>query len=655
MRDLIVGTAGHIDHGKTALVRALTGIDADRLIEEKRRGITIDIGFAHLSADGYRIGFIDVPGHERFVKNMLAGIGGIHLVLFVVAADESVMPQTVEHFQICRLLGIRRGIVVLTKSGLVDSELRDVVRQEVAELVEGSFLEQAPVVAVDSLTGDGIPELKETLLDEIRKLDGENQARRVEERVFRLPIDRVFTVRGFGTIATGTSGSGSIRQGESVRILPGSLRSKVRNIEIFGESADRADAGQRTALNLPSVGISELRRGLVVCQEETLEARSTANVRLELLAESPGPLRHRRPVRLHHGSAEIIARVYLFGRSELKPGEGAFAQLRLEEPTVLLPGDRFIVRRYSPLVTIGGGMILDNDPPRLRGRRMAPVLDQYESLLPRLREDGAEGYRLLLLQQIRRQGLRGAGIRGLTAATGLKPAVIRDLIQGMGEIGLIAQDPPFAVDLSAIGEAVEQLREALAQFHSQHPLAHGMPREELRERYLGDAPAPVVQFCLEQLQRRGIIEIRGSQIALAGSIVALTPEQDRVKSSLLRCLRERPFQMPGPAELADRIDESPELVRNLFHFLVNSGEVVRISEDVTVLPEQLEELVARMRREFSGDRVFTVPEFKELLGLSRKFAIPVLEYLDRLRVTRRSGTGRKLVQTSFDTPSKEDV
>lgn len=647
MKDLIVGTAGHIDHGKTALVRALTGIETDRLIEEKRRGITIDIGFAHMELGPYRIGFIDVPGHEKFVKNMLAGIGGIHLLLFVVAADESVMPQTVEHFQICKLLGIRQGIVVLTKSRLVDPELLAVVRQEVTELVRGSFLEDAPVVAVDSLSGDGIDELERTMLQRIQALRRDDLERRIEDRVFQMPVDRVFTIRGFGTVVTGTAVSGSLRRDELVQILPGGFQSKVRGIEIFGEPAERADAGQRTALNLPNVARSDLRRGMTVCPENTLQSRTIVNVRIELLASSPRPLRHRMPVRFHHGSAEMIARVYLFGQTELKPGGSAIAQLRLEEPTVLLPGDPFILRRYSPLITIGGGVILDNDPPRLRRRHLPALLEEYRELLPLLADGGPAAGRLLLTHRIRRRGVHAAALGDLVAATGLKSSVILELIRNAPGIVIIPQDPPFVVDLSAVDELAEKLPAALDEHHARYPLAAGMPREELRERFLSGVPAPVVQFFFDELRRRAIIDVRAGNVALAGSTVRLTDEQERLKAGLLESLRQNPFQSPGPASLAKQIGEPVDSVRSLFYYLIESGEILKVSEELVVLPEQIENLVSRMRREFPSGQTFTVPEFKEILGLSRKYAIPVLEYLDRVRVTRRIGDGRILVENAI--------
>ena len=353
MKNIIVGTAGHIDHGKTALVKALTGIDADRLEEEKRRGITIDIGFAHLQlASGVRLGFVDVPGHERFVKNMLAGVGGIDMVLFVVAADESIKPQTREHFDICRLLGIPKGIIALTKADLVDADILELARLEVEEFTAGSFLEGAPVVAVSSATGAGIPELRAAL---------ERAAASVPEKDagghFRLPIDRVFSVKGFGTVATGTLLSGTLGKESEVEAYPLGRRLRVRGVQVYGENADRASAGQRTAVNLPDVQPGELARGMVLAGPGLFEAVRHIDCALELLP-SAKPLKHRAPVHFHAGTAEIEAEVRLLeGAGALQPGRRGWARIVLRDPALLLPGDRFIIRMFSPVTTIGGGEI----------------------------------------------------------------------------------------------------------------------------------------------------------------------------------------------------------------------------------------------------------------------------------------------------------
>jgi selenocysteine-specific elongation factor len=644
VRDVIVGTAGHIDHGKTALVRALTGIDTDRLIEEKRRGITIDIGFAHLDLEGFRVGFIDVPGHEKFVKNMLAGIGGVRLLMLVVAADESVMPQTVEHFDICRLLGIPRGIVVLTKRSLVDAELLQLVEEEVRELVRGSFLDGAPVVAVDSLTGEGLDELRAVLRAELEHLERDELRHRSGDRFFTLPIDRVFSVKGFGTVVTGTAMTGSLAQEEAVDILPSSLSSKVRGIEIFGWPEPRAEAGQRTALNLSGVARSELYRGMTLCSQGAALATSRIDVLIRTLPSAPAPLRHRGPIRLHVGTSELIGRIYLLADRVLEPGAEGFARIRLDRPTVCFPGDRFILRRYSPLVTVGGGLVLSNHPPRHRRRERPALVEDYRALAPEVEREGPERARALLRFLIARAGIEGIDLRRLTALTGLKAEAVLAGLEGLDSAVRIEQDPPLVLDAGSIDALGRGMAALLKEFHEARPLAPGMSREELKERFLKTGGAAHFQFLLDRLAARGLIEVRGAVVALQGARVRLSSDQAVLREEILGVLRDRPFQFPGVEELAKLLGRPGDEVRNIYFYLVEQGEIVRVSGEVVVLPEQLADLLERLRRAYPSGRPFTVPQFKDVLGLSRKYAIPLLEYLDRRRVTRRQGDVRTLVE-----------
>jgi selenocysteine-specific elongation factor len=644
VRDIIVGTAGHIDHGKTALVRALTGIDTDRLIEEKRRGITIDIGFAHLTLEGFRVGFIDVPGHEKFVKNMLAGIGGVHLLLLVVAADESVMPQTVEHFDICRLLGIRRGIVVLTKRSLVDTELLQLVEEEVRDLVRGSFLEDAPVVAVDSLTGENLGELRNVLLAELERIERDELSFRVTHRFFTLPIDRVFSVKGFGTVVTGTALSGRVTQEEAVDILPPSLSSKVRGIEIFGESASRAEAGQRTALNLSGVGKDDLTRGMALSSQGRARSARQIDALIRSLPSAPAPLRHRSPIRFHIGTSERIGRLHLLADKSLEPGDEGFARILLDEPTVCFPGDRFILRRYSPLVTVAGGVVLSNDPPRHRRGERATLVEAYRALAPELGREGPGKSRALLRFLIERAGIEGIDLNQLTARTGLTPECILATLGDVDSAVLIDQDPPVALDAAAIDLLADEWVAVLRDFHQAKPLAPGMSREELKERFLKTGGTAHFQFLLEELAARRLIDIRGTVVALHGAKVQLSPEQVGLRGEILGILRDQPFQSPGVDGLADVLGRPGDQVRDIYFYLIQRGEILRVSGEVVVLPEQLDELLERLRRAYPPGQPFTVPQFKDVLGLSRKYAIPLLEFLDRRRVTRRSADVRTLVE-----------
>src|SRR6201987_3991786 len=414
MKSVIVGTAGHIDHGKTALVKALTGIDADRLEEEKRRGITIDIGFAHLelpapNRDTLRLGFVDVPGHERFVRNMLAGVGGIDLVLLVIAADESIKPQTREHFDICRLLAVRRGITVLTKSDAVDAETLDVVKLEVEEFLRGSFLDPAhsPILAVSSLTGAGLPELKQALAHIAAEVPAKDSS-----ALARLPIDRVFTMKGFGTVVTGTLVSGTIRKEDELEVFPIGKRVRVRGVQVHGESADKTIAGQRTALNLAGVTVEELSRGMTLAPPETFRATKKIDVSLSLLS-SAKPLKDRARVHLHAYTSGTVAEVALYDRNVIKPGENAFAQLRMAEPALLLPGDRFIVRQFSPVITVGGGVLLENNPPK-RILDAALHIDYLDKLTSSSKEE-------TLRQRLIAAGFTGISIGEMVARTGYRP------------------------------------------------------------------------------------------------------------------------------------------------------------------------------------------------------------------------------------------
>src|SRR5437773_5813987 len=477
MKSVIIGTAGHIDHGKTALVKALTGIDADRLEEEKRRGITIDIGFAHLDLslpDGetLRLGFVDVPGHERFVRNMLAGVGGIDLVLLVIAADESIKPQTREHFDICRLLRIPDGVLVLTKCDLVEPDILDLVRLEAREFVAGSFLQAAPMVAVSSRTGAGLDELK----SELRDLAGRG-AGRPPHGLMRLPVDRSFSIKGFGSVVTGTLIAGTIREGVEVAVLPQGTKARVRGLEVFNQPTAMAYPGQRTAVNLQGVEGGVIRRGNLLTVPGVLVASYLLDVELETLAGDEAALRDLARVRFHHGTLEAMARVKLFEGGTLAPGGRGFAQLRLETPLAALPGDRFILRRYSPPITIGGGTILHARPPKLR--RSAPgARERFVRL-----SDPSPVLRLQAF--VDEAGASGVDAHDLRSLTGLEPAETARLLEPVVRAGEIVSLPAAAtryVAAEAWSDLEAQVKATLAEFHRKEPLKEGFPREELRTR-----------------------------------------------------------------------------------------------------------------------------------------------------------------------------
>jgi len=640
MKNLIIGTAGHIDHGKTALIRALTGVDTDRLREEKERGITIDIGFADLQNGEYRLGFIDVPGHERFVKNMLAGIGGIRLVMLVVAADESVMPQTLEHFQICRLLRVRRGIIVLTKCDLVDGEILELVREEVRDLVRGSFLENAPCLAVDSLSGTGIEELKSTLDKVVAEMDRDGLLAHSEDQVFRLAVDRVFTIRGFGTVVTGTAQSGSLRKDSTVEIHPASRVAKVRGIQIFGRDTDVAHAGQRTAINLSGVEKDLLYRGSTLFSPGRLKPTQVIDVEVEMLADAPAPLRYRSPIRFHHGSSEIIGRIYLLEGEELKPGRRGLAQIRLDSPAVCLPGDRFVLRRYSPLMTVGGGVILDNAAVKHRKKELAGLLPGLRSLCRIYGDESA--CRLDALEyHIRRSGPAGLDIDALVRRTGYNAPVIQEYLKQNPSLIVTTKDPPRYIAREHFEERADCLQSLLEKALADKPLSAGVSKEEIKEKLFKDSAPSHFQALLNRYADRDWIEIRDEFITLPGRQVALSARQEEIRRNLTAHLEKMKFQ---PCSLDELTRIAPaDQVREVYFHLIRTGELIRITGDLVLLPSRLEKLIDRLRARFSGPRGFTVPEFKELTSLSRKHAIPVLEYLDRSRITRRAGDRRQLL------------
>jgi selenocysteine-specific elongation factor len=613
MKHIIVGTAGHIDHGKTALVKALTGIDADRLEEEKRRGITIDLGFAHLElTSSLRLGFVDVPGHERFVKNMLAGVGGIDLVLFVVAADESIKPQTREHFDICRLLGIPRGIVALTKSDLVDEDILGLVRLEIEELVAGSFLEGAPVVPVSSATGAGLDDLRRELARVATAIPEKNARGR-----FRLPIDRAFSVKGFGTVVTGTLISGAVRKEQEVELYPAGRRLRVRGVQVHGSKAETAVAGQRTALNLPDVEPSEIVRGDVLSEPDRFHAVRHLDCRLELLPSAKA-LKHRAPVHFHSGTAEIEAEVRLFGgAAALRPGDAAYARIVLRDPALLLPGDRFIVRMFSPVVTIGGGVVVDIGERRYRrDENPAARLDVLAS------NDAAARIALLV-----RESAFGMSLADLIARTGLDA-------ERTAQIKLLPQHN-WLVDPAWFQSARDRLVRAVRQFHAQNPLLPGIPKQDLRARELAAAPPFLLDVLLAEAKD---LAVEGEIVRSRAHKVTFKKDEEQARAAIERAFEQAGLAVPSVAEVLAKSGVEAARARTLLAMLLREKRLARISEDLVFHSSAIaglrEILAARKSQRFN------VAAFKEWTGVSRKYAIPLLEYLDRERITRREGDER---------------
>ncbi|MCS7024610.1 MAG: selenocysteine-specific translation elongation factor [Bryobacteraceae bacterium] len=613
MLHCIVGTAGHIDHGKTALVRALTGIDTDRLKEEKQRGISIDLGFADLAlAPDIHCAFIDVPGHERFVKNMLAGVAGIDIVLLVISAEESIKPQTREHFDICRLLGLRRGIIALTKTDLVDAEMIELVRLEVEDFVRGSFLEGAPVVPVSSVTGAGLEQLK----CELAKL-ARNLPPRPTDQHFRLPVDRSFTIKGFGAVVTGTITGGQLKPEDDVELHPLGLKLRVRGVQVHGRTVPRAVAGQRAAVNLVGIDHQQVRRGMTLTAVGAFADTKLVDCLIELLP-SARPLKHRAPVHFHAGTAEIEAEIRLMDRNEVKPGERAYARLALRQPVLLLPGDRFILRQFSPVVTIAGGEILDLAPPRKLkgGQQRLKILET---------SDPTERVKLFLAESA-----CGMSLRDLIARTGLSERALKDALSLSGVIWLEAQQ--WAVSLDWFRQAQQKTRQALAVFHQQNPLKPGLNREELRSREFPQVPA----FLLDAVWNSSPdIAAEGELLRLSTHKLALKQEEENALRKIEDAFRLAALTVPSAQQVLQSCGVDSARARNLLQILIREKRVVKVSDDLLFHPSALSSL-RQILSVHKGQR-FTVAEFKQWTGVSRKYAIPLLEYLDRERITRREG------------------
>jgi selenocysteine-specific elongation factor len=612
-------------------VRALTGIDADRLPEEKRRGITIDIGFADLDLGDVRVGFVDVPGHERFVKNMLAGAHGIDAVALVIAADESVMPQTREHFDICRLLDVRKGLVVLTKKDLVDEDLLQLVRAEAQELVAGSFLENAPIIAVSSRTGEGIEELKAAL----REI-GLEVAARSAEFVTRLPIDRAFTMRGFGAVVTGTLIAGEIAEGDELELLPSATRVRVRGVQVHGSQVERAHAGQRSAINLSGVEAAAIERGMVLAPASRLRPTQAVDVRVQLLASAPRPLRSRQRVRVHIGAAEVLARVrVLEPGGEIKPGQNGFVQLRTEAPIVAVLSDRFILRSYSPQVTIGGGLILDAFPPKHRSREMATARARLNSL-----SDGDRPQQLaVFVTGADRSGLRRAD---LAARTGWRDEVIDGATKQALADNAIVDAEGVLLGRERFDELKRLVLDEIAAHHRHEPLLRGLAKEILRERFFAHAPAELFRGVLANLEKAGALVADKEIVRLREHTRELSNEDSGLRDRLEKIYRDAGLSAPGLKEALDQAGASGEQGRKILQLLIDSGMLVKVHGEMFFHRAALDDLTRRVREHGAKqtDRAIDVAAFKELAGISRKYAIPLLEYLDRQRVTRREGDRR---------------
>lgn len=628
---MIIGTAGHVDHGKTALVRALTGEDTDRLPEEKRRGISIDLGFARfVLPSGREAGVVDVPGHERFIRNMVAGAVGMDLVLLVVAADEGVMPQTREHLDILDLLGVRAGIVVITKKDLVDPDWLEMVEEDVRRAVRGTFLDGAPVVALSSVTGEGLEELRQAV-DRMAPAAGA----RDEQGFARLPVDRAFTVAGFGTVVTGTLLSGAVAPEDRLELLPQGREVRVRQVQVHGRAVARAAAGQRVALNLAGVERDEVRRGDVLATPGSLVPATTFAARLRLLASAPRALRNEERVRLHVGTAEALGRVLLLDREELRPGETAFMQFRSERPLAVARGDRYIIRTYSPMVTVGGGEVVE---PARRFKRYNPAgLAELEALA------GADRAALLLhvLDRAVLLPAEEAARRAGAPWPALEPVVAE--LKAAGRV--IALGGDLLMSAAAYRREAERVRQFLTEFHDRHPLRRGAAREALRAALWPDLGSRAAGALLERLEADGVVRAEQDAVALAGRVVELAGPEAEARAALEEAYRRGWLAPPSREEAiaAAAASIGPERARELFNLLVDQGVVVKVDGDLYFHREALDAAMALVRERLREKGAMTMAEMRDLLGTTRKYAVPLGEYFDRVRLTYRAGDERRLV------------
>ena len=628
MQHVIVGTAGHIDHGKSSLVLALTGTDPDRLREEKERGITIDLGFAHTTEQDTVLSFVDVPGHERFVRNMLAGVGGMDLVMLHVASDESVMPQTREHFEICRLLRVPAGLVVITKTDLADAGMLDVVRLEIQELVSDSFLEGAPVVAVSARTGEGIPALRRTLADL-----ASTARRRTSDGPPRLPIDRVFSMKGFGTVVTGTLLSGRLTHDDELVMQPSGRVVKVRGLHVHGKSQGEAVAGQRVAVNLSGVEVADITRGETLTSTDAVTVTRYADAQIELLPTAR-QLKHGARVRFHQGTRELVGRIVLPDATHLEPGASACVRIYLDAPAALVRGDRFILRAYSPLATIAGGTILDPLPPR-RGVRTAAGIAR----LQRLRQSEQDA----VMAAIEDAGLCGLPLPQLSGRMGVASTQRRALVERLVHASLASDIGGTLVAASRLSAVEEAVVAAVTRYHAGHPLEDGMPREEARERLFARAPLPVFEHVLRVLTDRKRIIAR-DRIALAGHNVALTHDEARARDAMVETLRAAKLMPPDPSMLATQIGVPLDVITRIATLLVRRSELVRAG-DLLFHESAMKQLKSEIQslKQSGVTNTIDVASFKDRYNITRKYAIPLLEYLDRERVTKRVGDARKIL------------
>jgi len=638
---VIMGTAGHIDHGKTTLIKALTGIDCDRLEEEKRRGITIELGFAFMDlpqsgqAQPSRLGIVDVPGHERFVKNMVAGAAGIDFVLLVIAADEGVMPQTREHLEICSLLGIKSGLVALTKMDMVDEELVELVQEDVSSFLAGTFLEDAEVVPVSAQSGLGVEELRQKLADFAAALPPKPRS-----DLFRMPVDRVFTMKGHGTVITGTMISGQLSVGEDLMLYPSTRLTKVRGLQSHGATVQTALAGLRTAINLQGVDVDEVHRGEAAARPGSLFPHTVWDVSLRCLASSPRPLKHRTQVHFHHGSREILARLYFMDRDKLAPGETAVCQVRFEEPMVGVYGDRVVVRAFSPLRTVAGGVLLNP-----LGRKVKRFSDTV-ALIADLEQAGDQGdWARLAHTQVALAGAGGASFDELRILTNMESKALDKTLQdllGKQQAFLFDREERRYVSRETVDALAQAALDKVQDIHKKEPMKQGLSRGALASTWGRRLKPKLQHFVIERLLKLGELVSEGEVLRHKDHKVSLASDQATLRQRILDAYREGGVTPPNLKDVLEPLEVSAKEAQPVLQLLQEQGELVKIKEEMFYASAPLDEVRQKVRDYLLEHEEMGPQEFRELTALTRKYAIPLLEHLDKEKLTVRVGDKRRL-------------
>jgi len=635
MKHIIIGTAGHIDHGKTTLIKALTGRETDTLKEEKERGISINLGFTFFDLpSGKRAGIVDVPGHERFIKNMLAGVSGIDMVLLVIAADEGVMPQTKEHLNILSLLDVKKGIVVVTKKDMVDEEWLEVVIEDIREYLKGTFLENADLIPVSSLTRDGLDRLVECidrLSEEVVEKDTDN--------CFRLPVDRAFSVSGFGTVVTGTVISGKISEGDKVEIYPSLVETKVRNIEVHDTPVKTAYAGQRLAINLSNIKVGEVKRGDVVAEKGSMDVSMMIDCRLVYLKDAPRPLENRDRVRVYHGTSEILGRVVLLDREVVNPGDSALIQIRLEGPIAAQRGDKYVIRAYSPMITIGGGTIIDPNPSK--HKRMDKRV--IEELLTREKGNPAD----IIEQAVRKNSSSFPTKDAILKLSGRKDSnidgILEELVSRNRIIAIKTSEGVCYLHRDYLDKITARLKEMLQRFHSENPLKRGMDKEEVKSRlFEGNVKQKLFDYMLSLLEEQKIIKTGGKYVSLHDFEISLSPLHENIKEKLLNMYHSSGINSPKPEEAMESIGEDYKDARMVFELLIDTGELIKINDEMVLSKKVYDNAVEELKNFLMENKSITLAQYRDLMNTSRKYAVSLLEYFDSAKITKRVGDNRVL-------------